>query len=88
MGEILSSDGYEHRSGSDMSVCGKDGSFDELDMKCIAKGLYGDWKIGSCSVTCGEGTRQDARECLGGICSEDLHRIAVCKSLHCSPHAR
>ena len=102
VGEILNlfcSDGYEQRSGSDMSVCGKDGSFDELDLKCIAKGLYGDWKIGSCSVTCGEGTRQDTRECLGGVCSEDLHRIAVCrlqpcptgddvcKSLHCSPHA-
>ena len=86
VGEILTLfclPGYEHRSGREQSVCEKTGLFDKVDLKCIAKGLYSDWEIGTCSVTCGEGTRQDTRECLGGVCSEDLHRIAMCRSQPC-----
>ena len=34
--------------------------------------VYGEWELGDCSVTCGEGTREDKRKCLQGSCDQNL----------------
>ena len=79
--------GYQHRKGATQSTCRMSGLFDKIDIDCIPKSTYSEWKIGTCSVTCGEGTRMDTRDCLDGICIENLHRVAPCR-LHACPDGK
>lgn len=48
---------------------------------------FGAWQIGSCSVTCGEGTRRDTRKCVAGDCegsNQLLNRVSICQMPPCA----
>ena len=85
VGEVLSvfcKPGFM-QSGTAQVECRKNGFFDEIDTRCVEQGFYGDWKIGTCSVTCATGTRMDARECVAGLCGEPLVRVSACRLRPC-----
>ena len=93
---LFCEEGHELKKGAIDSTCRMSGAFDEIDTQCMKKSVYSDWKIGECSVTCGEGTRMDTRECLEGSCPKHLHVVSpcwlkpcpdgtnVCRDLRCS----
>ena len=85
VGEVLSvfcKPGFM-QSGTAQVECRKNGFFDKIETRCVEQGFYGDWKIGTCSVTCATGTRMDARECVAGICDEPLVRVSPCRLRPC-----
>ena len=45
--------------------------------------VYGEWELGPCSATCGFGIRVDFRECVQGLCKDDLFRTKPCKVEDC-----
>jgi len=75
------------QSGATFTVCEADGQFSVIDTVCKLKVVYGDWKLGKCSVTCGQGTRIDVRTCVQGFCIEGLIRAEFCELPACAVYS-
>merc|ERR1719427_37751 len=72
------------QSGSSEAICQISGNFTEITTECQLEAKYSEWALGSCSVTCGHGTRQDTRRCEQGKCIQPLIRVSTCALDDCA----